>query len=64
MESNRKCESDNEVKKSCNVMTLDEEIKILGKLRGGMNAAAVGITFRSYFFFSDDTLFITQFGHK
>jgi hypothetical protein len=46
METKRKCKSDNEVKKSCKVMTLDEKIKILDKLRGGMSAAAVGLTFR------------------
>jgi hypothetical protein len=44
-ESKRKCKSDNEVKKSCKVMTLDEKIKILDKLRGGMSTAAVGLTF-------------------
>jgi hypothetical protein len=49
MESKRKCKSDNTAEKSCKVMTLDEEILILGKLRGGMSTAAVGITFRSYF---------------
>jgi hypothetical protein len=46
MESKRKCKSDNKVKKSCKVMTLDEKIKILDKLRCGMSAAAVGLTFR------------------
>jgi hypothetical protein len=30
-------------------MTLDEKIKILDKLRGGMSVAAVGLTFRWYF---------------
>jgi hypothetical protein len=45
-ESKRKCKSDNEAKKSCKVMTLDGKIKILDKLRGGMRAAAVGLTFR------------------
>jgi hypothetical protein len=30
-------------------MTLDEKIKILDKLCGGMRAAAVGLTFRWYF---------------
>jgi hypothetical protein len=39
---------DNEAKK-CKVMTLDEKIKILDKLRGGMSAAAVDLTFRCYF---------------
>jgi hypothetical protein len=46
MESKRKCNSDNEAKKSCKVMTLDEKIKILDKLRGGMSATAVGLTLR------------------
>jgi hypothetical protein len=49
MESKRKCKSDNEVKTSCKVMTLDEKINILDKLRGGMSATAVVLTFRSYF---------------
>jgi hypothetical protein len=49
MESKRTCKSDNEAKKSCKVMTLDEKINILDKLRGGMSAAAVSLTFRSYF---------------
>jgi hypothetical protein len=43
MEQKRKCKGDNEAKKSCNVMTLNEKIKILDKLRGGMSAAAVGL---------------------
>jgi hypothetical protein len=30
-------------------MTLDEKVKILDKMHGGMTAAAVGLTFRSYF---------------
>jgi hypothetical protein len=46
MESKRKCTSDSEAKTSCEVVTLDEKIKILGKLRDGMSAAAVGLTFR------------------
>jgi hypothetical protein len=45
MESKRKCTSDSEAKTSCKVMPLDDKIKILGKLRGGMSAAAVGLTF-------------------
>jgi hypothetical protein len=45
MELKRKCVSENEAKKSCKVMTLDEKIKILDTLRGGMSAAAVGLTF-------------------
>jgi hypothetical protein len=43
MESKRKCKSDNEAKKSCKVMTLDEKIKILDTLRGGTSIAAVGL---------------------
>jgi hypothetical protein len=46
METKRKCKSSNEAKKSWKVMTLDEKIKFLGKLRSGMSAAAVGVTFR------------------
>jgi hypothetical protein len=46
MESKHKYKSDNEAKKSCKVMTLDEKIQILDKLRGGMSAGAVGPTFR------------------
>jgi hypothetical protein len=46
MESKRKCNSDNEANKSCEVIALDEKIKILDKLRGGMSPAAVGLTFR------------------
>jgi hypothetical protein len=41
MESKRKCKNDNGAKKSCKVMTLDEKIKILDRLGGGMSAAAV-----------------------
>jgi hypothetical protein len=48
-ESKCECESDNEEKKSCKVMAVDKKIKLLDKLRGGMRAAAVGLTFRSYF---------------
>jgi hypothetical protein len=46
MESKPKYKRYNEVKKSCKVMTLDEKIKILDNLRGGMSAAAVDLTFR------------------
>jgi hypothetical protein len=45
MESKCKYKSDSEAKKSCEVITLDQKIKILDKLRGGMSAAAVGPTF-------------------
>jgi hypothetical protein len=45
-ESECKCKSDNEAKKSCKVVTLDEKIKILDKFRRGMSAAAVSLTFR------------------
>jgi hypothetical protein len=51
MESKRKCKSDNEAKKSCKVMTLDEEIKIVDKLRGGMSAAAVWHNISLIFYF-------------
>jgi hypothetical protein len=46
MESKLKCKSDNETKKSCKVMTLNDNMKILDKLRGGMSAAVVVLTFR------------------
>lgn len=39
MESKRKCESDNKAKKSFKPITLDEEMKVLDKLRGGMSTA-------------------------
>jgi hypothetical protein len=44
-ESKRKCKIENKAKKSCKVMTLDYTIQILDKSRGGMSAAAVGLTF-------------------
>jgi hypothetical protein len=40
MESKRQCESDNEAKECCVVMTLHKII--LGKLLCGMNATALG----------------------
>jgi hypothetical protein len=46
MESKCKCKSDNETKKGCKVMSLDEKIVILDTMRGGVCAAAVGLTFR------------------
>jgi hypothetical protein len=46
VESKREYKSDNEAKTSCKVMTLDEKIKILGKLRGGVCAVAVGLALR------------------
>jgi hypothetical protein len=49
MESKRTCKSDNETKKSCKVMTLDEKISILDNLHGGMSVAALGLTFFRYF---------------
>jgi hypothetical protein len=54
MESKRKCKSDNEAEICCVVMTLDEEIKIVDTLRGGLITAAFGLTnknltFRWYF---------------
>jgi phage gp16-like protein len=45
-ESKHKYRNDNKTKTSCKVMTLDEQIQILDKLRGGISAAAVGPTFR------------------
>jgi hypothetical protein len=44
-ESNRKSKSDNEAKKCCRVVTLDEKIRIVDKLRGGMTASAADLTF-------------------
>jgi hypothetical protein len=43
--SKRKYKSHNEANKSGKVVNLNEKIKILDKLRGGMSAEAVGITF-------------------
>jgi hypothetical protein len=42
-------------------MTLDEKIKFLGKLRSGMSAAAVGVTFRWYFILKSDFPLIFNF---
>jgi hypothetical protein len=39
-----KCKRDNEVKKSYKAMPLDVKINIVEKLRGGVSAAAFGIT--------------------
>jgi hypothetical protein len=44
MESKCKCKSDNEANKCCEVVTLEEKIKIVDKSRGGMCAVAVGLT--------------------
>jgi hypothetical protein len=44
VETKRKRENDNKTRKSCKVMILDEKIKIIDKLRGGMCAVAVGPT--------------------
>jgi hypothetical protein len=49
MVSKHKGKSNNETKKSCKVMTLDEKVNILSKLHSGMNTAAVGLTVRWYF---------------
>jgi hypothetical protein len=46
MESKRKYKIGNEAKKCCKVMILNDKIKILDKLRGGISTAAVGLTFR------------------
>jgi hypothetical protein len=61
MELKRKCNSYNEAKKSCKVMALDEKIKILDKLRGGISAAAVGLTFRCHFVLKSNFPFILYF---
>jgi hypothetical protein len=45
MESKCKCKRDNEAKKSCKIMILDEKTNILNELHGDMSAAAVGLTF-------------------
>jgi hypothetical protein len=45
METKRKHESENKANKICKVITLDEKIKILYKLRGGMNTAVADLTF-------------------
>jgi hypothetical protein len=42
-------------------MTLDDKIKILDKFLGGMSAAAVGPTFRSYFILKSNFPFIFYF---
>lgn len=46
MESKRKCNSDNEGRKSCDVMTLAEKTEVLYKLRSDISAVAVGRTSR------------------
>jgi hypothetical protein len=46
MESKCKCKSDMVAKKIFKVMTLDDEINILDKLRGGVCAVAAGMTSR------------------
>jgi hypothetical protein len=40
----RKYKSDNEAKRSSNVTTGDEKIKIAGKMRSGLREAAAGVT--------------------
>lgn len=44
-----KCISYNDAKKCRKVTTSDEKIKVLSRLRSGMCATAVGLTFHSYF---------------
>jgi hypothetical protein len=51
----------NEAKKNCKVMTRDENIKILDKLRGGISTAAVDPTFHQYFILKPNFLFIFYF---
>jgi hypothetical protein len=46
VESERKCKSDNEAKKGCKVMALDDIMKILDDLRSDSSSTAVGLTFR------------------
>jgi hypothetical protein len=46
MESRCKCKCDTLARKSSKVMILDEKIKIVDKLNGGMSEAAVGLIFR------------------
>jgi hypothetical protein len=60
-ESKRECKSDNEAKKSCTFMTLDEKIKMIDKLRGGMCAVAVGLTLVWYFNLKSDLPLIFYF---
>lgn len=51
MESKRKSKSNAEAKKkkkSCEVVTLNAELNILGKLCGSMNSKAVGLTSSYY----------------
>jgi hypothetical protein len=45
VESKSKCKSDNVATDSCKAMTLDGKVNILDMLRGGLCAAAVGLTF-------------------
>jgi hypothetical protein len=61
MESKHTSKSDNEGKKSCKVMTLDEKMKIPDEVHSGMNAAAAGITFHRYFIFKSNFLLIFYF---
>jgi hypothetical protein len=61
MESKCKGESDVEANKSCKVMTLDDKIKILDKLRGGVRATAAGLTFRGYFILKSNFTLIFYF---
>jgi hypothetical protein len=45
-------------------MTLDDKITIVDKLRTGMSAAAVGLTFRSYFVLKSNFPLISYFNGK
>jgi hypothetical protein len=64
MEPKRKRKAENEAEESCKVMILDEKIKILDKLRGGMSPAAVGLTFRWYVILKSKFLLIFYFTYS
>jgi hypothetical protein len=61
MGSKRRCKSYKEAKKSCEVVTPDDKIKILCKLRGGVCAVAVGLTLRWCFVLKSVFTFIFYF---
>jgi hypothetical protein len=68
LESRRKSKSDNEAKKSCKVMTTDEKLKILCKVRGGACADEANLAFRCYYILKSNLptilYYITQLVHK
>jgi hypothetical protein len=61
IESKRKSKIDNEAKRRCKVVTIDEKIKILDKLVGGMSASDVGLTFCWYFILKSNFPLISYF---